>query len=104
MKQKKVFAIVAGLLCLLAVSAAAAGDAGDPLISLSYLTGIFSDSVDRQVEEKLDQSDAQILQGGTVQTGSSTAAFWTESRLKAQDVLLGTTGTSVMLLHGNLRM
>lgn len=59
MKQKKVFAIVAGLLCLLAVSAAAAGDAGDPLISLSYLTGIFSDSADRQVEEKLDQSDAQ---------------------------------------------
>ena len=104
MKQKKVFAIVAGLLCLLAVSAAAAGDAGDPLISLSYLTGIFSDSVDRQVEEKLDQSDAQILQGGTVQTGSSTAAFWTESRLKAQDVLLGTTGTSVMLLAGNAQL
>ena len=59
MKQKKVFAITAGLLlCILAASAAAAGDAGDPLISLSYLTDIFTDSVDRQVEEKLDQSDA----------------------------------------------
>ena len=56
MKQKKVFAITAGLLlCILAASAAAAGDAGDPLISLSYLTDIFTDSVDRQVEEKLDQ-------------------------------------------------
>ena len=85
MKQKKVFAITVGLLlCILAASAAAAGDAGDPLISLSYLTDIFTDSVDRQVEEKLDQSDAQILQGETGQTSSgSTAAFWTESRLKA---------------------
>ena len=106
MKQKKVFAITVGLLlCILAASAAAAGDAGDPLISLSYLTDIFTDSVDRQIEEKLDQSDAQILQGGTGQSSAdSTAAFWTESRLKAQDVLLGTTGTSVMLLAGSAQL
>lgn len=105
MKKKKVFFVTAGLLlCILAASAAAAGDAGDPLISLSYLTGIFTDSVDQKVEEKLDQSDAQILQGETGQSAVSTAAFWTESRLKNQDVLLGTTGTSVMLLAGSAQL
>lgn len=105
MKKKKAFFVTAGLLlCILAASAAAAGDAGDPLISLSYLTGIFTDSVNQKVDDKLNQSDAQILQGETGPSSASTAAFWTESRLKSQDVLLGTTGTSVMLLAGSAQL
>ena len=46
------------LLTVAVVSAfAAAGGTSDPLASLSYLTGTFTDAVDRQVEEKLDASD-----------------------------------------------
>lgn len=39
------------------------GGASDPLASLSYLTGTFTDAVDQRVEEKLDASDQALLNG-----------------------------------------
>ena len=99
--KKRVILITACLLAsVLMVTALAAGDAGDPLISLSYLTEVFTKQVDQKVEEKLDVSDTTILGGDTSLPDTSIAKTWTEARLKAQDVLLGTTGTSVMMLAG----
>ena len=62
MTRKTKTALIAGclLLTLTAVSALAAGGASDPLASLSYLTGTFTDAVDRRVEEKLDDMMQQM--------------------------------------------
>ena len=103
--KKKIFLITVGLLLsVLAISAAAAaGSSSDPLISLSYLEDVFLGTLDEELESKLDQSDKAIRSdaNGDVGSGLEIASTWTESRLKAQDVLLGSTGTSVMLLAGS---
>ena len=97
-------------LCVLlaaAVWAFAAGDAGDPLASLSYLTGTFTDMVEDQVDQRLDASDAELLAGGSDSAAGGTAqsaATWTESRLKQYDVLQGVTGTNVLLLAGGMQV
>ena len=100
----KKIAILFPLVLLMAavIWVVAAGDADDPLASLSYLTGTFSDTVDAMVEERLDVSDAALLK--SVESGesiTSSTAVWTETRLKQGDVLLGTTGTNVLMLAGN---
>lgn len=96
------------LSALLAVSAAvglalaAGGTSGDPLVSLSHLSGTFTDTVNNQVEQKLDVSDKQLLeQLSSGNFSSSSAATWTETRLKQGDALAGATGTNVLLLAGS---
>lgn len=89
------------LVCGIAICALAAGGTSDPLASLSYLNGTFTSTVDKRVEQKLDESDAAILQGD-VDLSGSVAATWEESRLKEGDTLLGSTGTSTMLLAGGM--
>ena len=98
-KTRTVLIAVCLLLTVSAVSALAAGGASDPLASLSYLTGVFTDAVDRRVEEKLDEADA-ALGDGTAPSGSSVAS-WQETRLKEADILTGSTGTGVLLLAGS---
>ena len=86
-------------LCLLVIAAvwvSAAGDAGDPLASLSYLNGVFTNKVDSAVDSRLDNA-GNLSQGG----GSGTAASWVETRLKRDDILQAVTGDSVLLLAGN---
>ena len=101
--KKKIILLLS--LCLLsaAVYALAAGDASDPLASLSYLNGTFTSKVNTQVDEKLDASDAALLSGsGADAAGSgSVATGWAECRLKSGDTLVGQTGTSVLLLAGS---
>ena len=95
----------AGLLaaCLLAAvtvtALAAGGGASDPLASLSYLTGAFTDQVDRRVDEKLDEADDALADG----SGAPAAAAWQETRLKESDILTGTTGTGVLVLAGGVQ-
>jgi len=101
--RKKFFLLLP--LCLLAVTAvwaAAAGDAADPLASLSYLNGIFTSKVDAAVDARLDNSGA-LLQGGAGPAVSA-AATWTEVRLKRDDILQASTGDGVLLLAGSGRV
>ena len=100
MKKRFLLITVCLLISALMVSALAAGGSDDSLVSLSYLTDVFTKSVDQKVEEKLDASDA-LLSGNTAETASAISKNWAEARLKFQDVLLGTTGTSVMVLAGS---
>lgn len=104
--KKKVAALLSlGLLLSTVLWAAAAGDAGDPLISLSYLTGQFTQRVEQETERKLDESDRRLLTGSAVDGSVSTGTQgWTESRWKANDVLLGSTGTEVMVLAGEVKL
>ena len=103
MTRKTKTALIAGclLLTLTAVSALAAGGASDPLASLSYLTGTFTDAVDHRVEEKLDEAEEGASSDGT---GGASAAVWQETRLKEGDILTGTTGTGVLVLAGSVQV
>ncbi|MDD3346908.1 S-layer homology domain-containing protein [Oscillibacter sp.] len=97
-------ALVLFLCGALAAAALAAGDAGDPLASLSYLAGTFSNTVDEKIEARLDASDAALVKNtGSGGNGGDVAATWTEKRLKAGDTLLGSTGTNVLVLSGSVQ-
>ena len=94
------------VLLLAVVWSLAAGDREDPLISLSYLEGIFSDAVDSRVERKLDASDAALLADADAGTGvpAGDTASWAENRLKQADSLQGSTGVSALLLAGQAQV
>nr|WP_326185445.1 S-layer homology domain-containing protein [uncultured Oscillibacter sp.] len=105
MKKKIAFLLPLCVLLAAAVWAFAAGDAGDPLASLSYLNGTFSSLVDSRVDERLDASDQALLQGAEGGTlAAPDAAAWAETRLKQGDALSGVTGTNVMLLAGSAQV
>ena len=73
-KTKTALITVCLLLTVTVVYAlAAAGGASDPLASLSYLTGTFTDAVDQRVEEKLDASDQALLNGDAAPSGRPVA-------------------------------
>ena len=105
MKKIAILLPVCALLAA-AVWGFAAGDAGDPLASLSYLNGTFTEAVEKQVEKRLDASDAALLEsgGGSGEGSSVSAATWMEKRMKQEDSLTGYTGTSVMLLAGGVQV
>lgn len=96
--RKKILILLPLCLLAAAVWAAAAGDAGDPLASLSYLNGVFTEKVDAAVDDRLENTTAVPVDGGI------TALSWTESRLKQDDVLQAGTGSGVLLLAGGGRV
>ena len=103
MKKLVLFLSVCALLAS-AVWVGAAGDAGDPLASLSYLNGEFSQRAEKKIDQALEQSDKELaerLKNGEV--GEATAT-WQETRLKEGDTLHGVTGTGVLLLAGRGRV
>lgn len=94
----KKLALLLPVCLLLAVAAfAAGGGASDPLVSLSYLLGTFTEEVEEQVESRLDQAES----GNAADGGTRTSAVWAETRLKQGDALTGTTGTGALLLAGS---
>lgn len=103
--MKKKFALLALCVVLAAAGwAVAAGDAGDPLASLSYLNGVFTALVDSRVDERLDISDQALLEAAESGALSADPAVWTETRMKKADVLVGETGANVLLLAGSGRI
>lgn len=108
MKKKRFFITVCLLLSVLVVSAsAAAGSSGDPLISLSYLEDAFLETLNEKIDDQLDKSDRKLTSGVSGDKNKSDlqlAANWTESRLKAQDTLYGSTGTNVLVLAGGMHV
>ena len=88
-------------LCMLfaaVVWAAAAGDAADPLASLSYLNETFTRKIDAAVDSRLDSAGA-ISQDSGAGSGGYTAVG-TETRMKQDDLMQTVTGDSVLLLAG----
>lgn len=96
MKRRLAF-LTAALLALLCVyPSAAGGGAADPLISLSYLNGVFSDRVNAAV-------DGKISVAGDAVSVLPVSRGWLQTRLKQGDVLSGSTGTGFMVLAGSVR-
>lgn len=104
MRKKILFLLPLCMLAAAVVWAAAAGDAADPLASLSYLNGVFTSKVDAAVGERLNGSSAFPQEAaGTVSAGTA-AAVWTEVRLKQDDSLQASAGDGVLLLAGGGRV
>ena len=61
MKKLVLFLSVCALLAS-AVWVGAAGDAGDPLASLSYLNGEFSQRAEKKIDQALEQSDKELAE------------------------------------------
>ena len=93
------------LILIIVAFAAGGGSSSDPLASLSYLKETFQTEVDEKIDDRLDESDQEILsqikQDGTP---IQTAATWAETRLKQGDALLGSTGTNALLLAGSAQI
>jgi len=106
MRKKLAVLLPVCVLLAAAVWVFAAGDSGDPLASLSYLDGTFTEAVEKKIDKRLDASDEAILEGGSgdVDVSAATAATWTERRMKQADQLTGTTGTNVLLLAGGVQV
>lgn len=98
MKKKFLILLPGCILLLAAVWALAAGDAADPLATLSYLTGAFTDAVDQRVDRRLD--DAGLSSDG-VSTPAVSVSTWSEIRLKCADETVCSTGSSLLLLAGS---
>lgn len=102
------------ILVSLLIAAFAAGDASDPLISLSFLNGSYSTTVEGKIDERLNASD-QTLLGSVSQPPESSgsnqpsvsgncAESWAETRLKYGDTLSGNAGLNVLPLAGSVRV
>lgn len=97
MRKKMLVLLPLCLLAIAAVWASAAGDAADPLVSLSYLNGVFTSKVDAAVDSRL----SGVQGSGAVEAGTAgEAAAWTETRLKRDDLIQTVTGDGVLLLAG----
>ncbi len=101
MRKKTLVLLPLCLLALAAVWAAAAGDAADPLASLSYLNGVFTSKVDAAVSSRLEGTGGRFQESGGTPPATGTAAVWTETRLKQDDLLQAATGDGVLLLAGS---
>lgn len=109
----------------LGIALAAGGNADDPLVSLSYLTGVFTPRAEKSVQERIDASGSRIYEAAVAvwldgsaaapppaasaaPSGTSTpvsgefSPVWTEERLKRGDILSGFTGTQVLPLDGSI--
>ncbi len=112
MKRKLSILLLCLLLCAGIVTAA--GDSNDPLVSLSYLNGVYLTSIDRllqgkleTVEDSLQQDSSSQLQNAVssleVRVHSDYAPVFQESRLNQGDTISGNTGMSVILLAGQVQ-
>ncbi len=114
MKKRTAFLSLILLFVLLAgYAAAAGGDAGDPLISLSFLNGAFRTQAEEQIDDAVDKADSAALAqakerwtaavaSAEAHAGSDFAAVMTETRVKQGDVLSGATGLQVLPLAGEV--
>lgn len=113
--MKKRFLIPAILsVALLGAGAAYAlgGTASDPLISLDYLEGTYTDTVLETAEDLLEESDEVLLEKALAEldtrlaaigaaAGAECALSFEDKRFKEDDLLMAASGTSVILLAGS---
>ena len=114
MKKRTLLIAVLLIAALLAgYASAAGGDAGDPLISLSYLNDVFAPKAEKAAQDKIDAAGKAVydaveakwraaVAAAETAAGSERVNTWVEARLKQGDILSGLTGTQVMPLAGGV--
>ena len=109
MLKKLAISVPLAILAAATVWVFAAGTADDPLVSLSYLTEVFQTMVDKAVDQRLNESDTQLVNAfadasaekDPAAADTASVPTWTEIRLKKGDTLRGVTGTNVLMLAGS---
>lgn len=105
----------AGVLLALGLCAGAAlaggGDAGDPLISRSYLEGTFSQTLDAAVDSRMEAAEAALrsdaeqrlkaMEAG-LRSSAGQGGAGASATLKEGDVLTGSTGLALVPLAGDV--
>lgn len=95
MKKSLTAAALLLAMCLsLTAALASGGSAGDPLVSLSYLEGSFTQTLNKSILTRLDEADQAVRDAAT--GGNAT--------LKEQDVLSGSAGLAFTVLGGSVQM
>ena len=94
--MKKLAPLILGILLCLTALTAAGGTAADPLISLSHLTGDFTQTLNEAITQRLNASDAAIR--------ASASPGLREQTRKEGDVLRAAAGQTVTLLSGEARL
>ncbi|MDE7262834.1 MAG: S-layer homology domain-containing protein [Oscillospiraceae bacterium] len=111
MKKSLTAAALFLTLCLcLTAALASGGDAGDPLVSLSYLMGTFSHDLENSINTRLNAADKEVrdtlqktLDGLASGTGSRpSGSAGGNTTLKEGDVLSGATGLAFTPLGGSV--
>lgn len=114
--MKKSFAVASIVLALalcFAAAFAAGGDADDPLLSLSYLEGIFKQETNDSIDFALDSADTQLLADSqqliddmavyaSVTSGQQFASAAQEVTLNELDMISGSSGMSVTAYAGEI--
>ena len=110
MKLKKwKIAAAAACACFLvtAAYAATAGSSGDPLVTLSYLNGVYTGKVQSMVDDTVDQRKAElekaladVLAGQGGSTGAAGTVFSVVTLNRGQ-AIVGDVGCEVMLRIGS---
>lgn len=105
-KKWKIAAAAACVCFMVTVAYAAAGGAEDPLVTLSYLNGVYTGKVQAMVDDtvdarkaELEQALADVLAGQDVPSGSS--AVFSVVTLNKGQALVGRVGCEVMLRIGS---
>lgn len=116
--MRKHFRIASALLAMalcVTLALAAGGDAGDPLLSLSYLQGLFSQNVDSALDTRIDTADTSLRDAAqkrlddmsaavSAAAGQQYAPSLTEVTLKEGDILTGATGLLVIPFTGEVQI
>lgn len=116
-KNRRWIAVGAAVLCAVGLGAAAlaaAGDSTDPLVTLSYLTQVFTPKVEQAVDDAvaaghdqlladidaaMDQWEQQLQTGGSSEPVDGSAVFHVVTLSKGQ-TLVGEIGCEIMLRVG----
>lgn len=114
--MKKPFSVAAVFLALtlcIGMVMAAGGDAGDPLISLSYLQGLFKEETEAAIDLELDTADTNVreatddmlidlVESATAAAGQNFTPIAQQITLNQTDRLSGATGLSITALAGEI--
>lgn len=112
-KALSVAALFLAVVLSVTVAFAAGADASDPLVSLSYLQGLFSQSVGTAVDSKLAASDdavrsdlqkslSDLTSSVEAAAGQNYAPSAIEAAMKEGDSIAGPTGLTVIPLAGSI--
>lgn len=108
-------AVVLALVLCLGIAVASGGSAGDPLVSLSYLTDSFVPSADTAIDGRLDTADTSLREetqnrldtmtsNVLAAAGQNVAASAEEITLNQGDVLSGASGMFAIPLAGQISL
>lgn len=106
MKTKRLICAVLVILTLISSGsalAAGAGEAEDPLVSLSYANGTFSQFAVAKAQESISKAIGQVTEKAIEVLGGNTRSFKMQS-MKVGDTISLTLGGSVTLVSGSAQI